>query len=409
VCSVDAEQVRPFWGRAVVFFGGAFLAAALVAGAAVFATLRGIGYEIGPRQVFWPPAWGELSRARIELFVRQAEGHLKEGRVREAVRALTVANQLAPNDYRSAMLLAQLYRAGNPMAADRIYLRMSQQHPARRNETARVWFTSMLAQGRLDDIAQLARRQLMTDQAHASVWLHALLFASRLLNRYELVEAVALDAKVPAAARAVARLEVDFRRAPDGGMASRLRNEVFPVDFPYARLHRAQLLVESGHAGDALRILSASKDVVAGRDLIAAALSAMAAARDDASRSREIQALLGPRAGDAEVELVAVHLVRHPDVRLAEMLVGRWSQLPSSLDPARHESTLAVLCAAGAAVFERVRRPAVDARNISPGAADRLEQLFFASAGRPRVESVLVTLTVLPLDLNFAMLERSRR
>lgn len=409
VCSVNAEDVRPFWGRALLIYGGVAFSIALLAGGVVYFALRGIGYEISPRQVFWPRAWHELAGARVELFVRQAEEHLQGGRVREAVRALSVANELAPNNYRAAMMLAQLYRAGNPLAADRIYLRMSQQYPKRRNETARVWFTSLLAQGRLDDVAELARRQLAADSQQASVWLHALIFCSRQRERYQLLEAAAADAKVPGVARSVARLEVDFRRAPSEERAAFVQRTPLPKNFPYGRLHRAELLIEAGRASEAVALLAESKQIVAGRDLLAAALAALAVA-DDNALEREVGSLLGPAAGEVQVALVAVHLVRFPNARLAQQLIDCWSRLPPSLELSRHEATLSVLCAVGVAgnaqEFDRVKKLAIERRNISAGAVERLENFFFRRVGRPSIEHVLAVLSVLPLDLNYALLER---
>jgi tetratricopeptide (TPR) repeat protein len=193
VCSVPPEKVRPFWGRAVLHYAAALLVLWLLLAALAYAGLRGIGYQVAYRQLAWPPAWTELPAVRAELFIRQARDHYLAGRVKEAINALSVAYQLDPGNYQAGMMLAQFYRAGSPKQADDLYQRLLVEHPARRTETARAWFQSLLARGRLQDVGELARRQLAAEPEQAAAWTHALFFVTRHLGDEGLLKTVRTD------------------------------------------------------------------------------------------------------------------------------------------------------------------------------------------------------------------------
>ena len=134
------------------------------------------------RQIIWPPAWHELQEVRAELFITKARASYAKGQVREAINSLSIAYQLNPERYEVGMMLAQFYQAGNPVHADALYRRLLIQHPERSKETARAWFLSLLARGRLRDVGELARRQLVAEPEQAAAWTHALLFATRHLH-----------------------------------------------------------------------------------------------------------------------------------------------------------------------------------------------------------------------------------
>ena len=60
-CSADTADVRPFWGRALLAYGGT-LAGLYAAGVlATFVFLRIIGYPIGVTDVGWPGSWHRTS------------------------------------------------------------------------------------------------------------------------------------------------------------------------------------------------------------------------------------------------------------------------------------------------------------------------------------------------------------
>jgi tetratricopeptide (TPR) repeat protein len=412
VCSVGAEAVRPFWGRAFGYAGGGLLALVLLAGGGIFGTMRAIGYQVTLRQVFWPRAWSELRGVRAQLFVDQARAHYQAGDIREAMSALLTAHEVAPENYAIAMTLAQVVQAGNPAAADGIYLQMLKQHPEKRNETARVWMPSLLDRGRLADVAALASRQLAADPAQAAVWTHALIFSARHLGQPELLESAAAGQGVPAPAAAVLRLEAGVRRAAPADAAHLLLTEPLPNDFPYAIEQRTELLIEFGQARAALALLGQARLLLGGRDLARLALAAYAASGETATVVREADSLLAParKPGTGEITLICQHLVKYPNQalleRVAEMLDGRF------VPPAeqKREVWFNVLCAAGAGgdrpLFNRFRERATAQGALTAPAGDRLQEFFFGAPTGRRVEFILPIAEQMAVSVTYALLDR---
>ncbi|MBE36615.1 MAG: hypothetical protein CMI16_13840 [Opitutaceae bacterium] len=116
--------MRPFWGRTFAYVGSFVVLTIALATGLAYGGMRAIGYEVSLRQVIWPPAWDELREVQAEFFIAQARQHYTDGEVRE--------------------------------------------QPDRRSETTRVWFQSLLSRGRMDEIAQLAQRQLSVEPEQAS-------------------------------------------------------------------------------------------------------------------------------------------------------------------------------------------------------------------------------------------------
>jgi tetratricopeptide (TPR) repeat protein len=412
VCSVSADGVRPFWGRALGYAGGTLLALAIVAGGGAFCTMRVIGYRVSLRQVFWPPAWSEMREVRAQLFVEQARTHYKAGRIREAMNALLTAHEVAPADYAVAMTLAQVMQAGNPGAADGIYLQMLKQHPEKRTETARVWFLSLLGRGRLADVAALSRRQLPADPAQAAVWTHALIFAARHLQQPELLETAAAVPGVSAGAGAVLRLEARVRRAPLADVPAILLTEPLPENFPYALEQRAELLIEFGRTREALALLAQSQLQLGGRDVVRLALAAYAAGGDGATLTRETDGLLAParNPGFGEITLLSQHLIKYPNKALLDHVAALLAGQAMLSAEQQREAWFSVLCAAGAAgdrpVFNQLREKAAVAGVLPASGADRLQDFFFSTNPGRRVESILPSAEQMPVNLTYTLLDR---
>lgn len=412
VCSVPPAKVRPFWLRALRYYVAALLALWLVLAALAFAGLKGIGYQVAYRQLAWPPAWAELPAVRAELFIRQARDNYQAGRVKEAINALSVAYQLDPGNYQAGMMLAQFYRAGSPKQADELYRRLLVDHPAPRAETARAWFQSLLARGRLQDVGELARRQLTTDPEQAAAWTHALLFVTRHLPGSDLLKTARTDPDTPAPARAVFDLALRAGELSPAAARNLLVREPFVTDFPYDRVYRVETLLRLGYPQDALELLARGRAVLAGRDVARLALAAHAGLQDQARLHGEIAALLDPRRDlhPSELTLLAVHLVSYPDPQLLGAVIAALPRVMGATENPGLESALAVFCAAGvqrdAAGMQRVKQLLQDSYALNLHGTDRLERFFLGTGGAARIESVLPTLTTLSLELNYALLER---
>ncbi|MBI2518728.1 MAG: hypothetical protein HYV95_17775 [Opitutae bacterium] len=412
VCSAAPAKVRPFWARAFGFYGAVLAAVYLLAGFSVWGALRGIGYRVTVRQVIWPRAWSELQAVRAQIFIDQAQEHYRAGRIREAIRALSVAYGTDPNNYALAMMLAQFYQAGNPEAADRIYLRMLQVHPEQRHATGQAWFLSLLARGRLADVAMLAQRALPTEPEQAAGWTHALIFATRLLHRPDLLEATAFDGKLPIAVGTTLLFEARVQRATGAEALAILRAEPLVSDFPYARLQRAELFIRAGQPREALALMAASQKILSGRDVVRLALAAYAVAGDDAVRRREAAELLSParQIGEAELTLLAQHLIGHPDPVILASLAEGMKRLGGTEAATRREIWLNYLCALGAsgdeARFAQGREQALAAGMITNRVGARLKEYFFPTGPRGRIETLLPSLSGLSADLSYVLLQR---
>lgn len=412
VCSVAPAQVRPFWGRAFLHYGAGLLVVALLAALGVFGGMRAIGYHVSLRQVLWPPAWRELNAVRADLFVRQARESYAAGRVREAINALGVAYQLNPRHYEVGMMLAQFYQAANPAQADALYRRLLAGHPERRNETARVWFRSLLARGRLDDVAELARYQLTADPDQAAAWTHALLFATRLTHNRGLVVAARKDPATPASARAVLDLALRVREATRLEARRLLCNEPIASDFAYDRVYRVEALLRRSFPVDALDMLRQLRPGLTGRDVARLAFAAYAELGEPGRLQQEFSALLAPerQLHASEITLLAVHLVTYPDQHLLKLTIAALPRIPVKPADASMEAAIALFCAAGvqddAAGMAKVKQVIAEMLSVKASGLDRLEAFFLDTQPHRPIETLLPGLAPLSLELNYALLER---
>jgi len=272
-CSVPAAGVRTFWLRPLGTWAATLGVLALVAGAGLWGTMRAVGFPITPRQVFWPPAWSELGTVRAGFFRTQAERRLEAGLVREALAALRVANDLEPGNYRSGLLAAQLQQLVRAERADAEFRRLYDLHPDHREDTARIWLGSMLARAQLRGVAQLARRRLAETTVDGPVWLHALLVALRLEQRWDVLANAAEDPALPEPVRRLLALELRLRREDAATLCRTLAALPPPTD-AYAALHRVERLLEFGDSLEALQALQESASVLAPRDHVRLALAA---------------------------------------------------------------------------------------------------------------------------------------
>jgi hypothetical protein len=179
-CAVEAERVRPFWGRAAAYAGAALLALYLAGTTATFWALRTARYDISYLVVAWPPRWTELHGAQERLYAARAQSALARGNYQEAILSLEMVCQLNPRNYTAGLALAGLSQmAAQPTVAEHIYERLMRDVPEQRIATAQIWFRALLASANYAKIFPLATAMLSEDPAQRGAWLHALLFAAR--------------------------------------------------------------------------------------------------------------------------------------------------------------------------------------------------------------------------------------
>ena len=179
-CGVDAERVRPFWGRAAGYVGAALLTFYLLGTVAVFTVLRSAKYEVSYLTLAWPPRWSELRGSQERLHLARAQQALTQGDFPAAILALQRVCELNPRNYSAGITLASLVQiAGQPSVAEHIYTRLMHDVPEQRAATAQAWGRSLLASGDYAQLKPLAISMLSEDSGRREAWLHALLFATR--------------------------------------------------------------------------------------------------------------------------------------------------------------------------------------------------------------------------------------
>ncbi len=413
-CSVNAKDVRPFWGRAAAT-GLAVVAGADLAGTlALFGLLRARGYALGFQQVVWLPTLRvAFPRAQSELFLRQARADFEAGRISETIVALQVAWRSDPTDYATGLLLAHFIQGADLRGAAQIYTRLRAEHPDKRAEVTRAWFYTLLTHGDFADVAKLAREELATQPGEA-VWLNALVFACRQQRDAATLETLATaPGNLPAAWREVAALEAAALRGigPDEALHARLRAWP-PADAPgYAWFYRIDRLLAGGWTADALEGLVAARGHLPDRDIAPLLWAAYAAAGDNPTRSRELKKFLAtrPRLNDAEVTLLCAHLIRFPLPEALTALAEAWRRDAGPPDAARLPLALAMYCAAAAGRDDIIQGEIAEWIRMAAGGRlpDTLNSFaeILRTPGQDRLISrLLPTLPTMSLDVVYALI-----
>lgn len=178
-CGVNAESVRPFWGRALLCGSVLTLCLYLAGTLALYTGLRVARYDTSYLAVVWPPRWGELRDSREKLYAARAQRALKAGHYREAILSLEQVTRLNPQNYAAGLALAGLSQvAAHPYVSDHTYERLMRDVPEQRRQTAQIWFRALLARAAYLQVRDLATRMLSEDPAERPAWLHALLFST---------------------------------------------------------------------------------------------------------------------------------------------------------------------------------------------------------------------------------------
>ncbi|MDP2138092.1 MAG: hypothetical protein Q8J74_09570 [Candidatus Didemnitutus sp.] len=407
-CGVGPEGVRPYWVRQGAILGGTVAVALLLAALGVWGTMRVVGFNVSPRQIMWPPAWSELDGVRARFFLEQARELLAEGKFREAANSLTVAYEMNPGDYEIALTLAEFYQVGRPAAVDPFFEHLMRNHPERRNETALVWFRSLLLRGRLDGVGLMAARQLAGGPENAAAWTHALLFAVRLTGETGVLKEIAGDEKIPARVRRVLELELRLRQANRADAPRLLQLEPIDADFPYARVHRIERLIEFGATNEALALLEQGRGMMAGRDVVRLALAAHAVGRNRLALLGEAEVLLARDKGTSAsaVALLAQHLVVYPNEAILARCLAAVGELPADSPALRNEAVAAVYAAAVVG-GKRAELPAIRRHYLVPAEASAIFTPEDVLARNDWATfSLLKVIRPMSADLNYAILER---
>lgn len=410
-CSVDAANVRPFWARAAAYYGGAAVAVyvAAVLGAAL--VLAVVGYPVSPLALAWPPSWHELRVARSAYFVAKARRSLNENRINEAVLSLDVAYRTNPGNYDAGFQLAQLLSLGQPEVADQIFAFLMRDHPAQRAGTAEAWLRFLLVHGRLKRAGELAAARVVEDPAHRPVWLHILfLVTHRLGDDQALLElATRQAAHIEPVYIDLLNWELLIRQGRGAQLLSKLKTEL-PTDAgsygPYFQISR---LTSLGRPAEAMAMLDRYRSTsrIPEADAFRLRLEAYAALnRPDLLINRLDQGTINSR----ELDLISIHLARHPDPATLAALARslQRSQWPSDV-PTFGAYTDFFLACAIAGDWDKLHIAASRLKEISGSplvSLDKVEAFFKGESGSAGMERVLPTMPAVSLEMIFALYDR---
>jgi tetratricopeptide (TPR) repeat protein len=409
-CSVNTTDVRPFWGRALLICGGTLAAAYITCTLGYFTLQRFIGVPVSYLTIAFPPHWSRLDAARSQYFAQRADRALLAGQIGDAEKSLTLAYSLDPTNYPAALKLALLYQNTQPTLSDNIYARLLHEHPAKRPATATAWYQALLMRGDFATILPLATTALSVDAGHEAAWLNALLFALRRAP-WEKFQTVAASPELPATARAILELEgVARSRPPEEARRALLEASVASPYFDYFRFSR---LIELGFAVDVRTLLRGDARLNL-RDRITLALDASAALGWQSVLDGEIDRLLGSPPTPVIYEILAVHLIRHPDAGRLARVFAALDRRPLPADDSSYSAHMALLCAAGVSRDEvHFKKAAATVQSLAGGRFRTLSlvESFFLNPGRnaPSIEPILPALQPLSVELNYALLDRFGR
>ncbi|MBW8780938.1 MAG: tetratricopeptide repeat protein [Verrucomicrobia bacterium] len=181
-CSVPASEVRPFWGRALGFYG-IFLAVVYLALVMVaFTGIRATGVKsLTWLQVAWPGRWHEIAQERSGYFFKQALQACARRDYQGAYRSMASALQQDPHNYEARLLMGQYGEfAGEYETADRFFEDVLREFPQARTRTAITLHDTLLATGRFEPLARHCLSMALADETSRPTWVRSLLLALHL-------------------------------------------------------------------------------------------------------------------------------------------------------------------------------------------------------------------------------------
>lgn len=409
-CSVNTPDVRPFWGRAFGYYGGALAAVYLAGVITVFIFLRTVGYPVSVFHVAWPPSWHRVGQARGWFFMEKARQSFAANRTSEAILYLSNAYEFDPANYAAGLTLAKTLQAGQPLVSNRLYDRLLHEHPAQHDATAQEWFRALLARGDFETISSLAGNEVLAGGPHASVWMRALVFAARQTHRDTALRALR-DSPSPAATVWQPLLDAELfslagRNADARLLLDRTDWKRLP---PYGIYYQVNRLTELGDVYAALDSLDRNG---AGLDVeTRVTLELTAYGRQGALRPLHQLAnrLLGPKLNLPVITLLAAQLIRYPDPVLLEQVYARFRAEPIAFTTESAGAYFSLLCAAAVngdwPKFDVLRASITQHAGSSQAVLTAVEAFFRGRTGATRVTSYLPALP-LPLEVNYALIER---
>ena len=411
VCSVNAANVRPFWGRAILLFSLGGLGAYATAVLLVFLALHALGFRPELRQVAWPRTWPELRVVQSRHYLEQSREARAAGRPADALLALASAYELNPSDYAAGLLLAQLLQGAQPVQSDAVFARLYHDHSRQRESTGQAWYRSLLARGDFATIIPLARDRLLApDGTQPSAWTQALLFACRRTGKPDVLAPILADPRLPAAPRELLALEQVLARQAGPERIRTLADALPAQRDAFAAAYLLRRLLDENRPDLMLSLIEQAGAQVGDREKALLRLDAFAALDRGAERASMIRRLLAQPSHPATWQLLSAHFITHPDRELLRLVAEEHRRDPLPANEAAYPSLLSWFAACGAAgdaeLLQDASRLLAEAAARDSRAIERARQAFLAAPPAFRLENVLPLLQPLPIETTYALYAR---
>ncbi len=410
-CGVDAESVRPFWGRAALY-GAAVGAVLYLAGTlAVFVFLRTASYEVSYVAVAWPPHWPELRASQEKLYATRAQAAIAAGHYPEALLALQRVCELNPRNYHAGLTLAALSQmAGQAYVAEHIYERLMRDVPEQRPATAQIWVRTLLARAAYDQIKPLAAAMLTEDAGRREAWLHCLLFAVRQTqDEAALANLIQHHTSLPDWCREIVQTEILLLQGRQDQALSRLTRLGRRPDSAYVPHYQVERLLQLERPDQALELINAHGGLLPADEASVLRVQIFHAKRWSSLLSSEYDTLLSYPITPRLTAQLSASFIRHPDPVALARFVDRFLQEGPALSndslPLYHSVHLAAVAGQDAERAERLAE-AVSRFTASDAKALRaVGGLLNQPDSLPQVGQLL-TLVPVPLEILYVILER---
>lgn len=318
-CSVHAEEVRPFWGRAALILLLAAVTYHLVLTSVVTVTLHFSGLEtLRWIDVAWPGRWHHVAKARSRAFAVQTAVLLHRGDFVAAELSLTSALQVDPENYEARLFLAQIRQYQQRfLESDALFRGLMHLVPERAAHTALTWHDALLVRQRFPQLAELSLRMGSEPSDLAAAWAKSALLALRsgnaatqLLTRN--AEAVA---KFPLAARALFLAEEHLQRGDRRGAVAQLLTGELDSLPPFLIGEYVEQYVRLGEPARAEAFLQRHRSILAPFDRGMQQMRIDQASGDASLVRMDFEALLPEEVTPPVLWQLVSWLIEHPDQR----------------------------------------------------------------------------------------------